>query len=188
MRNDPIASDDPEAVAKLTAELEALTRQRDHMKAVNTAYRKRDLKALAGFGFHGAALEKLDAQVAAAYSWERAPYPKWKLTNLGANCRRVAARIEQLTQQAAELEAHTAAGGEVVTVTELNGATIETDLEEQRVTVRWPARLSREDYKTARANGFLWSPTRNGFTRKFGHKWQAERLAQAVTSGQAVTP
>jgi hypothetical protein len=188
MRNDPIASDDPEAVAKLTAELAQLTTKRDRMKAVNTAYRKRDLKALAGFGIEGAALEKLDAQVAAAYSWERAPYAKWQVTNLAANCRRIAARIEQLTRKAAELEAHTAAGGEVVQVTELNGATIETDLEEQRVTVRWPARLSREDYKTARSAGFLWSPTRNGFTRKFGQRWQAERLAQAVTSGQAVTP
>lgn len=105
-----ISSDDPEAVTKLQAKLADLERQQAWMKQVNAAWRKAGKPAPndeAGWkkaqDLLGVPFETLGAlRLEAAKRWHYAPYPypSYALTNIGADVRRVRARIEILKQAA----------------------------------------------------------------------------------------
>ena len=94
-----IASDDPEAVVKLKAELASITARIEHMKAVNKDYKKCGLLA-----FPEEQRESMAASI--ARSWSKKPYAPIELTNAGANRRRIEKRIASLTRhsEAAPLE------------------------------------------------------------------------------------
>lgn len=105
-----ISSDDPEAVTKLQAKLADLERQQAWMKQVNAAWRKagkpppndeagwKKAQDLLGVPFETLGALRLEA----AKRWHYAPYPypSYALTNIGADVRRVRARIEILKQAA----------------------------------------------------------------------------------------
>jgi len=171
-----ISSDDPEAVAKLADKRTALEIERDHMKAANAYYAKH--KTLQGWdgpealARHG----RSTLQVQAFYD---KPFPPYALTNIGARIRAAAKRVVVIEINAAE-----AATSETI-----GTAIIDAEPgEENRVTVRWPNRLSRDEYKAVRTMGFVWSPTRNGFTRKYSTAaiWAAQHLAAQIQAA-AVT-
>ena len=167
-----ISSDDPEAVAKLVDKRTDLERQRDHMKTVNALYRKGDAAGLAAMGLN---LEELRRRVAAVgYSWVKTPYESYQLQNIGARIRDAAKRAERI-ETVANLEASTETVGL---------ATITVDPDDNRVSVTFPSRLKRDDYKAIRSLGFLWSPTRGAFVRKISNSalWSARRFAEGVTS------
>lgn len=70
------------------------------------------------------------------------------------------------------------------TVETLNGCTITADLADNRVGVTFPARLPKADYQTVRRFGFVWSPTRSAFVRKYtgpGVIEHARRMVKAIT-------
>ena len=88
-----ISSDDPDAIAKLEAELIELRRKQALMTAVNAALRKTakagreaQIAALAAAGWHVRPIEVIEA----------GGFPRFKLTNNGANIRRVERRIAEL--------------------------------------------------------------------------------------------
>jgi hypothetical protein len=58
--------------------------------------------------------------------------------------------------------------------------TITTDPTDNWVTLIFPRRLSKEEYKRVRSFGFLWSPTRGGFTRKLTGNGGAESVARML--------
>jgi hypothetical protein len=181
-----ISSDDPEAVAKLEDKRTDLERTRDRMKAINAAYRKRDAGALASLG--APALDVLDAQVATAYSWEKQPYPKWQLANLGARIRDAAKRAGEL----ALIPAHQAEGASEPRT--FGALVVLTDPAELRVLIRSPHKLPRPAYQLVRGVGFVWSPTRTAFVRKYqpatlaGIRAAAERVAATIAQQQEDAP
>lgn len=149
-----ISSDDPDAQAKLDDKRTTLEQQRDRMKAANAAWRKRDDAAL--IATTGMGLVYWTAEIEGRFSWEKQPYPASTLTNLNARIRATAKRADQIE-----------AAGELEALDEVVGAgRLVVDPDDNRVTLVFPARLSKDDYKDVRSYGFVWSPARGGFTRK----------------------
>lgn len=154
-----ISSDDPEAVSKLGDKVSELEAQRDRMKAINAAYRK--AKGAQGWsnGLNLTTAEAKDITQRAGlgYPWNAQPYPSYSLTNIGARIRQAKQRAQQIEQRPTEAVHET-----------VNGVEIVTDPDDNRIVLTYPRRLSRDEYKDVRRAGFVWSPTRNGFTRMLG--------------------
>jgi Domain of unknown function (DUF3560) len=168
-----IASDDPDAVIKLAAELTAIEVKIERMKAQNKAFRKGGIKALD----EAAKREWLELQRLTPY--HKQPYPAYALSNAGANARRIEKRIEQLSI--------------VATLEPLKIAGPDFDLTEDRdegrfiLKIHGAARLSEERYSLTRQHAFLWSGSRKAFVRKItvNALFGAKRLAQALTETAA---
>lgn len=79
IQNNVIRSDDPQAVEKLQAKLDKLTKQHARMKEIN-AYFKKHATALGCPGLSDAEAAKLDERVQNSYSWEKQPYPSYILS------------------------------------------------------------------------------------------------------------
>ncbi len=177
-----IASEDPDAVEKLTDKRTTLERQRDHMKQVNALYRKADKAGLAALGLD---YDRLVAKVASiGLSWEKQPYAKWEISNLGARIRDAAKRTENVAALHAQFSDD---GANDIKHEQVGAATITTDPSDMRVLVAFPARLSKEDYKTVRSHGFVWAPRRNAFSRRLTHPNVVE-IARRMVAQLTPTP
>jgi hypothetical protein len=163
-----ISSDDPEAVAKLDDKVETLKAERDRMKQINAHWRKHG--TLGGLDLGESDLHRCRENMRI---WGGAPFPSYCLTNIAARIREAERRAKELAQ----LTERAAAGPTEATV---NGVAITTDPADNRVTLTFPRRLSREEYKRVRSFGFLWSPTRSGFTRKLTGNGGAESVARML--------
>lgn len=154
-----IFSDDTDAVEALQARIAELERKRAAMREVNRLYRKGDAEGLRALGHD---LESLRRQVAAVgYSWVRAPYERYELSNLGG---RIKAARDRLV--AVQRRQERAAAAEST----LSGVSIEGAHDYVSVTfAEKPARAVLDALKGA---GFHW---RNG-------SWhgQRARLPEAV--------
>lgn len=169
-----ISSDDPDAVAKLSSQLEALERKQDHMKKANQVIRK--------FKTEGEQLEQLQLlglSESGAYELlhprtsHQKGYPSYALTNNNANIRRIKKRIESL-QVVQEREA-------VEIVTE--GFTYREDKEENRVMFEFDGKPDEATRTTLKRNGFKWSPSRTAWVRQLNpagiHAGKAVQVALA---------
>ena len=154
-RNNAIFSDDPEALAKLTAKMESLQMAQTRMKQINAYYRKHGTCR----GFHGLSddqAEKLDDRVQNGYSWEKTPYPAYALSNNNQEIRRLKERIKQLTEarelgyQGWEFE-----GGKVVANAENNRLQIFFD--------EIPSSELRQELK---GRGFRWARSEGAWQRQ----------------------
>jgi hypothetical protein len=152
-----ISSDDPDAVAKLDDKRTDLERERDHMKAANAYYKKHT--TLDGWDGPMSVRSEGESNLHAWRGVYGAPFPPYALTNIGG-------RIRQAAKRAATI---TATRETVASVETVNGCTITSDPDDNRVTIAFPSRLAPDAYKAVRSAGFLWSPTRNAFTRKLGN-------------------
>lgn len=171
-RNTAIFSDDPEALTKLNKKLESLQVAQTRMKQINAYYRKHGTCQ----GFHGLSdeqAEKLDDRVRNGYSWEKAPYPAYALSNNNQEIRRLKERIKQLTQarevgyQGWEFE-----GGRVVANAENNRLQIFFD--------EIPSPELRQELKS---RGFRWARSEGA--------WQRQLTDNAIYSAsriQAIQP
>lgn len=171
-RNTAIFSDDPEALTKLNKKLESLQVAQTRMKQINAYYRKHGTCQ----GFHGLSdeqAEKLDDRVRNGYSWEKAPYPAYALSNNNQEIRRLKERIKQLTQarevgyQGWEFE-----GGRVVANAENNRLQIFFD--------EIPSPELRQELK---GRGFRWAQSEDA--------WQRQLTDNAIYSAsriQAIQP
>lgn len=92
--HNPIKSDDPQALEKLSAKLEACQQRQEYMKSVNAYYRKHGT-AQGCPGVSAAQAEKFDNAVRTGYSWETAPFPSYELSGNNAEIRRLKQRIAQ---------------------------------------------------------------------------------------------
>ena len=136
-----IFSDDVGAVAALEARIAEREAEREKMKAINKAFKKGDRATLATYGLD---LDRLTAQVAGNYSWDKQPYASYTLTNLGATIRRDKERLEQVKRQQARAEKAEAAGGVVVEGTG------------DYVRVTFAEKPSRDVLDQLRGAGFRW--------------------------------
>jgi hypothetical protein len=149
-----ISSDDPAAVRKLREQLAQLERRQEHMKTVNRLFRLGDAAGLAAIGLD---LERLRAKVATQYSWERAPFVPFELSNLGANIRRIKARIVQLEAKPPEdLPAETIDCG---------AYKVRKNFELNRVQILFPGKPAERVRDALKALGFRWSPSEGAWQR-----------------------
>jgi hypothetical protein len=177
-----ISGENPEAVRLLKEQLEELEGRREIMKRMNAHFKK--LKSFEGMEAF-APREMIAEAENTMRIWNgvySSPWPSYSLTNLGANIRRVKGRIQQLEKQAAELAAIESGERPAPEPIEIHGITVTPNLEENRVELRFPARLSKEHYKMVRSYGFVWSPTRSAFVRRYsaGAMHAAESVATYI--------
>ena len=184
-----ISSDDPEAVRLLERKLDALLLRRDRMKAINRLWRKTGKPApddqegwskvaeLLDDHFHGSMLQEARLNMARDFL-DRAPFPSYALTNLGARIRTATQRIEALKVEAERQVAppQEFAGGQIVERPDLN-----------RVTVVFGEKPSREVCKLMRQHGFRFSRQELAWMRQLNNagRHAAEYVVQQIVTTAA---
>jgi hypothetical protein len=146
----PISSDDPDAVARLTAKIEKAERLQETMKAANRVVRK-------NLADEEKVVELTTLGLSQKAAWELlAPdymggtgFPGYRLTNNSANIRRMKKRVEALSRAALD-ETEEVAVGSVRVV---------DNVEANRVQVFFPGKPAYEIRKRLKANGFRWAPS-----------------------------
>jgi len=177
---------DPEAVEELTRQIEAAELERERIKAINKAFRRGAKKGGKDGGFEEVkawfetdearaldvaeltALLREGRRTLELTPYEDVPFPGYRLTNLGANIRRIAARIEELRAKR-EREA---------VVLEEKWGTYEEDPEADRLRITFSRRLTREEFQSVRQDGFRWSGQLKAFQRHLNDsgRWAAQRV------------
>ena len=154
-RNTAISSDDPEALSKLTEKLERLQVAQTRMKQINAYYRKRGTCQ----GFHGLSseqAEELDDRVRNGYSWEKAPYPPYALSNNNQEIHRLQGRIKQLTEAR---ERGYQRG-------EFEGGRVEANGEKNRLQIFFDEIPSPELRQELKGHGFHWARSEGAWQRQ----------------------
>jgi hypothetical protein len=178
-----VSSDDPEAPDKLRAQLAKLEAQRSHMVKVNKLFRAGKAPELAVLGYD---LEKLRVQVAAQYSWERAPFVGWELSNLGANIRRIKARIEELDRKAPMMEADSVEHDEGAFV-------VVENFEANRIQLKFAGKPAAAVRDVLKRSGFRWAPSEGAWQRQLKDGivasvrggYLGQQIRDAIAKGQA---
>lgn len=169
-----ISVHDPEAVAKLRAELAAAKAEQGRMKAANAAIRKH---AKAGTDAQVAALARIgigDTLARALLKPDfagRIGFPSYQLTNNGATIRRIEQRIAEVAT-AQEAEA----------VESQHGAITYRE-EDCRILLVFPGKPPEAIRQSLRARAFKWSPTRGAWVRQLTNA--ARYAAQQVIADAA---
>lgn len=183
-----VSSDDPEAVAKLRANLEALETAQERRKSVNAAWRKAGRPAPnAGpdawrpvgeaCGLTEQELGELRLEMARLWGWQpnSAPYPTYAITNAGAEIRRLKARIAELEQEASA--AH---------VDEDHGACrLIEDPDDNRVRIVFAGKPAEDIRALLKRFGFRWSPQASAWQRHLNAAGRAAARAviKAISDG-----
>lgn len=153
--NGGISSDDPDAIAKLTAEAEALDKASDKMKACNKLIKKADREGLAKLGFNEAQIDKL---MEPDYMG-RLGFPAYMLSNNRANASRIRKRIAQLEAAAQRQDVEQ----------EGNGYTYREDTDENRVMFIFDGKPAEGTRNVLKRHGFRWSPSRGAWVRQLNN-------------------
>jgi hypothetical protein len=152
-----ISGDDPDAVAKLRAELESLERGQQSMKDANAAIRRgktpeERIAALLALGY-----KEEDARSLLQPDFAgRVGFPSYSLSNQSANMRRIRERIAALEKLAAR-----EAREEKNSLYEYR-----EDKEENRVMFLFDDKPCEEIRAVLKSRGFKWSPTRGAWVRQ----------------------
>ena len=176
-----VSSDDPDAIAKLRVQLASDEASRDAGKAVNkligAAVRKAkkaagedgnlDYEAIVRGLNLGAADER--AMVAACRMYQGYRAPKYDFANVGANIRRLKARIAELEAAAEAPEAEAIEGV---------GFRIEQDKDANRVRIYFDEKPSTEKRTLLKSEGFRWAPSVGA--------WQRQLTANGIAAAQHV--
>ena len=165
--NTAISADDPEAIAKLTKKLKELQDAQTHMKQINAYYRKHG--TCRGFqDLPDEEADRLDDRVKNGYSWQKAPYPPYSLSNNNQNINAVKKRIQQLTE-AKELgfQGWEFDGGKVVANADMN-----------RLQIFFDEIPPEELRQTLKGQGFRWA-------RSVG-AWQRQLTDNAIYAARRV--
>ena len=150
-----IFSDDPDAIEAIRAKVAAGHAQLAEWKVANSAWRKSGVAGLVALGWPQARADAAAVAIAAAYSWEKQPFVKWQISNLGANLRRLEKRIEHIESMQRQHETAQAAPGGLAIV----GA--------DYVSVTFAEKPAREILEALRAAGFCWgSGSWSGYREK----------------------
>ena len=162
-----ISADDPDAVKKLNAKLEKLTKMQETMKAVNAYYRKH--KSLEGCPeLDSEAIEKLKARMEIRGVQDK-PYPSWALSNNNAEIRRMKERIQSLSVNKEEF----------YTGWEFAGGRAEINVKDNRLQLFFDDKPDGKIRDELKANGFRWSPK--------ALAWQRQLNSNAIYAADAVS-
>src|ERR1700761_587238 len=88
----PVASDDPDGIAKLTAQLEDRKRKQEEMKTVNKLVRKQDSAGLLARGYSETVIRGFFTPDFCG----RVGFPDYEMTNNNASIKRIEGRIAEL--------------------------------------------------------------------------------------------
>ena len=162
-----ISADDPDAVKKLNAKLEKLTKAQETMKAVNAYYRKH--KTLESCPeLDSEATQKLKARMEIRGVQDK-PYPTWALSNNNAEIRRIKDRIQSLSVNKEEL----------FTGWEFAGGKAEINVKDNRLQLFFDDKPDGKIRDELKANGFRWSPKASA--------WQRQLNSNAIYAADAVS-
>ncbi|CAM5373608.1 DUF3560 domain-containing protein [Eoetvoesiella caeni] len=156
-----ISSDDPDAIEKLTAQVQALRKNQDLMKAANRLIRKhsgdpeKQVSALVLAGFAEDQAQKVITPDFAG----RIGFASYSLTNNNANIRRIEQRIKQLEVNRQRQPAHI----------EGNGYEYIEDTDENRAMFVFSGKPPKETRDVLKRHGFRWSPSRNAWVRQLNN-------------------
>jgi len=175
-----ISSDDPEAVTKLQAKIDAAKLAQTQWKACNKIVRKKTtneakIQALRSEGLSAASATKLLEQDFAG----RVGFPAYLLTNNNANIKRMEQRIEQLRQAPTE-----------TTEEEHDGITVVNNAEENRIQLIFPGKPPASVRAILKSHGFRWSPRNTAWQRHLNSNGQyVTKLAlKAIAEESCDTP
>lgn len=167
LSNNPIRSDDPQAIEKLTAKLKACQEMQEYMKEANKYYRRNG--TMKGFpDLDDEKAEKIDAKIKNSYSWERQPFPQYHLQGNNQEIHRLKKRIEELT-----------CNKEVGFVGwEFEGGTAEPNTEINRLQLFFDEKPSAEQRTELKMNGFRWAPSEQAWQRQLNESaiYSASRI------------
>jgi hypothetical protein len=165
--SDAVSSDDPDAVPKLRAKLEALERDRDRMVRANQAVRSKEPRqALAALGFSEAMIDRALTPDFAG----RVGFPDYALRNAASEARRLRKRI-------GELEARVTRPPPPAV--EIPGVRVEEV--DNRVRVVFDAKPDEATRSALKSTGFRWSPTVGAWQRHASNAawYEAKRILGA---------
>lgn len=185
-----ISSDDPDAIAKLTAELEKAEQAQEQMKAANKIIRKwvkrgvtheskgPDFEALAGeLAALGRAFTPEKVRDLAKPYLGSVGFASFTLSNNSANITRIKKRIEVLKAAATrETKTHDYPG--ICTVIE--------NTEANRVQFIFPEKPDAETREMLKSNGFRWAPSESAWQRQLNNAgiYAARRVLAALRAGE----
>lgn len=177
-----VSSDDPQAILKLKLKLEATEIRRELEKQANAAMRK----AAKAFEKKEGRKATQEDHIALALklevpgdirveliSYARAfPWVPQFTSNTGAECRRLAARIEELEARAAEPERAPIDG---------DGWTIEDNARENRIQISFKGKPEEPVRAALKSAGFRWAPSVGVWQRQRNNgAWAAAKRAMGV--------
>lgn len=183
-QNAAISSDDPAAVLKLQDQLvKAITLQAD-MKRINAALRA-SVRACgthpedthADFVERAHISATLAAKLLKPDFMGRYGFADFELTNNGANIRRLQKRVAELQARAAQRAAAPAEASDPCE-TGIEGMTIERNLDDNRLRLRFPGKPADDVRAKLKYHGFVWSPSNTAWQRKLSNA--AEYAATCV--------
>jgi len=151
-----ISSDDPDAITKLQAQLDQAEAEQARMTTLNKLLRKGDRAGLAAMGYNESWIDRAMQPDDLGHIG----YAPYQLANNGANIRRLKARIAalpQIAEQESAFEEIASDGWRIYA-------------EDNRLCIAFAERTSKELYAKLRSHGFVWSPSRNAFVRKFSNQ------------------
>lgn len=173
-----VSSDDPEVLAKLKGKLASLEAEQEGRKRLNSAWRKAGKPApdesdgwtkvgeLLGQTLED--LSPLRLEMAKRWSFQQgAPFPRYSMTNLSAEVRRVRERIEA-TEDARSTETKE---------TDYGVCRIVENVEENRLQLVFQAKPDDETRGLLKRFGFRWSPTQGAWQRFLNPRARASALA-----------
>ena len=162
-----ISADDPNAVEKLTKKIETYKKDREQMKNINAYYRKHG--TCTGFpGMPDDTASRLDKAVEHGYSWEKLPFPDYKLTNSYREIQRLEKRVKEITKNRdAGFSDWEFFSGRADANTELN-----------RLQLFFDEKPNEVERNLLKANGFKWAPSQGAWQRQLNDNaiYAAERL------------
>lgn len=168
--NRAIFTDDPEALDKLRAKLAKINGNREEAKRINKACRaKEPRKALAALGYTES---QIDALLTPDFC-NRIGIPDYKLTNWGAEARRLAKRIAELEAKEAAPAPEAESFGEV-----------EIREQDNRVQIIFPGKPSAEIRAELKAAGFRWAPSVGAWQRHASEAawWHARAIVKKIAA------
>jgi DNA-directed RNA polymerase subunit RPC12/RpoP len=181
-KNRAISSDDPAAILKLEEKLRLLEQTQTLMRDMNKYIRKNAKKPqqeqiqvlVDTFGISS----KRAAELLTPDYLKRVGFADYELTNNNAEIRRLKARIADLKERAKIVSAAT----ETVTEEAHGDITIERDLDENRLRLKFPGKPSKEVIARLKSEGFRWSPSNMAWQRQLNNsaEWAAKRILQFV--------
>ena len=177
-QNRAVFADDPDAIDKLKARVEAEEIIHAHMLAANAAIRK--------FAGNTAAqwAAVLDLGFSPAQAKHVLPthdcFQGFHLGNHSATIRRLRERI-------AELEARTTA---TTTETETEGVRVVEDVDENRLQLFFPGKPAETVRTVLKQHGFRWAPSVGAWQRHLTNaaRWAAEQIIAAYTTAEQESP
>lgn len=174
-----ISSDDPEAVAKLREELAEHEAKQELWKAINLAHTRflKDPATLETAPLSDKAKETV-RNYKPAYSWEPHPIAPFQFSNIGANIRRIRARIESLEK---------AATRETKETLHPSGVRLVENADANRVQLFFAGKPAAEVRADLKARGFRWSPTEGAWQRHLNNSgvWAAKCVLNRLTPGDS---